>query len=734
LVDRLGSEYAQQFPPETIAQHVAAMKKLSAQKPVAVLLDEQSDGLIDCTIVAFDHPFEFSCITGLMAATGFSIQSSVAFTLPRVGGPTSVREMFKQEKKAIRRRDPMSDALILDHFRGKLVGPIEDFKTWAKQFEPAVVEVIRLLDEQNSEATERAKRLVNERVTQWLKTRRGADSRGSDLAPIEVTIDQLPQATRLRLRAPDAPAFLYALSTALSLHGLQIERTSVQTLDGHAVDEIDLVDSRGKPIADPQRVQRLRLSVLLTQRFAYFLDRAPDPFTALARFEELSERIAQMPEQEQWLSVLADPRSMEDLAKVLGASDYLWEDFIRSHADALLPAIRQHIRGREICPSSRTLPRRLDEALHGAKDLEELRVRLNQFKDRELFLIDLDHILSSEHLDATFQILSERLVLLAENLVSAAAQFVYSELVRKHGTPDNPGFALFGLGKLGGVALGYASDIELLFLFDSEGKTTGGSGGSIANSEFFARLTRETSDSIKAKGEGIFRVDLRLRPYGKGGPLASSREQFVDYYRPEGKAHPFERLALVRLRWIAGDATLGFAIEQLRDQFVYEGPPLDLDAIWEVSGKMRAQHLLGQQLNSKYSPGGLADLEATVQLLQVMHARQAPQLRTPRLDESIQSLRRAGILSPIEFEELMGAYQFLRRLINAQRVLRGSAQDLFLPARSSDELLHLARRMNYLPEENNNDVGSLLLKDLQRHTDAVKKFVRKRFNRACPGR
>ena len=72
-----------------------------------------------------------------------------------------------------------------------------------------------------------------------------------------------------------------------------------------------------------------------------------------------------------------------------------------------------------------------------------------------------------------------------------------------------------------------------------------------------------------------------------------------------------------------------------------------------------------------------------------------------RLDESIQSLRRAGILSPIEFEELMGAYQFLRRLINAQRVLRGSAQDLFLPARSSDELLHLARRMNYVPEENN---------------------------------
>src|SRR5207249_3680881 len=157
---------------------------------------------------------------------------------------------------------------------------------------------------------------------------------------------------------------------------------------------------------------------------------------------------------------------------------------------------------------------RLDEALHGAKHLDELRTRLNQFKDRELFLIDLDHILSSEHLDAAFQMLSERLVLLAENLVAAAAQFVYRALIVKYGQPTapssgNPGegrgggpypspppeyrgrgqdrgasYAIFGLGKLGGVALGYASDIELLFLFDSEGKTSGGPNGSIANSEF----------------------------------------------------------------------------------------------------------------------------------------------------------------------------------------------------------------------------------------------------------
>jgi glutamate-ammonia-ligase adenylyltransferase len=217
--------------------------------------------------------------------------------------------------------------------------------------------------------------------------------------------------------------------------------------------------------------------------------------------------------------------------------------------------------------------------------------------------------------------------------------------------------------------------------------------------------------------------------------LASSREQFAEYYRSGGPAHPFERLALVRLRWIAGAPKLGFTIEQLRDELLYGGGSLDLDAIWEVLHKMRVQRLgssAGRQLNAKYSPGALSDLEGTVQLLQVTHATDAPQLRTPRLHEAIESLRRAGVLSPVEFNELMAAYQFLRRLINAQRMLRGSAQDLILPPEKSDELVHLARRMNYRPNDERGDAGSLLLSDFRRHTNAVRQFIRSRLGRDVP--
>jgi [glutamine synthetase] adenylyltransferase / [glutamine synthetase]-adenylyl-L-tyrosine phosphorylase len=737
FLGRIDPEYLSKFDPKTICSHIRALSTLSADEPAAVIL-QQSRGLIDCTILAFDHPFEFSSITGLMAGTGFSIESSDAYTLARIKQTARPVQPLRRSRLRKVQRDPSSDAVILDRFRGRLVGPIDDFKQWSRQFESELLEVLRLLDRDDDESTSRAKRLVVERVTQWLKSRREISPRVDVLTPAQAAIEQLPQATRLRLRAPDAPAFLYALSTSLSLHGLQIQRTRIETIDGHAVDEIDVVDAFGKPLVEADRVEQLRLSMLLTQQFVYFLDRSPDPFSALRRFEELSEKIVQLKQRGQWLALLSNPLSMIDLAKVLGASEYLWEDFIRFQAESLLPVFREHVRGRDVCPPARSLPRRLEESLKGAKTIEEQRTRLNEFKERELFLIDLDHILSTENADAAFQILSERLVMLAENLVATSARVVYTELLRLYGQPRDEkrrdvSFAIFGLGKLGGVALGYASDIELLFLFGSSGRTTGGTRGSLTNDEFFAILTRETSDFIQAKREGIFQVDLRLRPYGSNGPLACSRGQFAEYYGPKGAAHPFERLALVRLRWIAGDPRLGFEIDQLRDKLLFEGPPLDLDAIWDICGKMRKQHLEGRKLNSKYSPGALTDLEATVQLLQVTHAKDVPQLRTPRLTLAIQGLYRARVLSPIEFEQLLGAYQFLRRLINAQRVLRGSAQDLLLPPAESDELVHLGRRMNYARTDDGANEAELLVRDFQMHTKNVQQFIKRHLRRGVPG-
>ena len=736
LLGRLEAEYFQQFEPKTIARHVSALAGLSAERPATVLVDRQRDGLIHCAVAAFDHPFEFSSITGLLAAAGMQIEACDAFTLGAAQTTRRERQQaLRRRGLGLRRRDPTRDPLILDHFRGRRLEPDGDFDAWADSLTRSITQVMRLLDEQDPQSSERAKRLVNERVTQWLRTRRRANPRLTGLVPIEIAIEQLPRATRLHFRAPDIPAFLYALGTALSLHGLQIYRTRARTIAGQTADQIDVVEPQGKQPPGRERIEQLRLSVLLTQQFSYFLDRAPDPLAALRRFEELSEKITRSPQRSQWLALLGNPLSMLDLAKVLGASDYLWEDVIRVHVDMLLPVLQRHAEGGEVLPPTRSLPRRLEEALKGARNFDEERHQQNQFKDRELFLIEMDDILWAGHPHIAFQIFSERLVQLAETLISAAARLVHKELIRLYGQPRDAlgldaSWAIFGLGKLGGVALGYASDIEMLFMFDSPGRTSGGLRGALDNEEFFTIFTRETCAYIQTRREGIFEVDLRLRPFGKAGPLACSMERFISYYGRQGPAHPFERMALARLRWIAGAARLGHQVEQARDKLLYDpDASLDLDAIWEITEKMRAERSPGRQLNSKYSPGALTDLETMVQMLQILHAAHAPQLQTPRLNDAIQSLHRAAVLGSVDFDELMGAYQFLRRLINAQRMLRGSARDLFLPSASSDELLHLARRMNYPSDDPTVDLRARLLEDFARQTRAVRRLMKRHLGR-----
>jgi len=735
---RVDEQYLRRFDAPTVARHLRRLLELTEEAPAAVVLGEVEGGLVECTVLAFDHPFEFSIITGMLAGTGFNIESSDVFTFGRVaGGPAR-----RRGTAGPRRRDPLKHPVILDVFRGRLLGPYHSFDEWSKVFQPALLEALALLDRGDADSAERAKRLVNERFTQWLNGRRpreGAPWPWPALQPADIALEQAGRRTRLHVRAADTPGFLYTLSTALSLHRLSIERMRIRTDRGEAVDEIEFVDASGGPLLDPQALERVKLSVLLTRQFAFFLNVSPDPYTALSRFEKLAEQIAQLPERAPWLELLSHPLAMADLARVLGASDYLWEDFIRVNARDLPAILLPHVRGEALAPPTRSLPRRLEEALAGAQTLAEQEQRLNDFKDRELFLIDLDHILSRAGPDDAFQLLSNRLVPLAENVVAAATRLVYQDLLRQYGQPMDESdqsvqHAVFGLGKLGGAALGYASDLELLFIYSAAGWTSGAVQEPTSNVDFFERLARGVSQFIRARREGIFRVDLRLRPFGADGPLACSRQQFIDYYRPGGDAHPFETLATVRLRWLAGDARLGFQIEQLRDQFLYEGPMLDLDAIWDVWQKMRARHARGRDLNAKHSAGALTDLEGAVQLLQVKHAREAPQLRTPRIHEAIEALRRAGIVGATEYERIVGAYQFYRRLINATRMLRGSALDLFLPARGSDELLHLARRMEVGGRAAATDAAAAaaLLDEFAEHTAAVRRFVKDHFGREVP--
>ncbi|MBW2107480.1 MAG: glutamate-ammonia-ligase adenylyltransferase, partial [Deltaproteobacteria bacterium] len=729
-LSRLDERYFRSVEKPDMAAHVRGLARLSEQKPVEILLTSKRDGTVSCTVLAFDCAYLFAQITGVLAGLGFDIASGDVFTYRRAPEKASQHHLKRRSLRLSPSQGDTTRRLIIDQFSGRITSSLR-FDAWAATLRENMEAVIGLLHTGRDEAVSRAKHRVIEMVVSQLAQ---LDFRPEAfLAPVDISVDNTGPFTRLKITSADSPAFLYVLSNALSLQGISIEHVRIRTIGKQVRDDIDLVDAAGEKIEDPDVLNRVRLAVLLTKQFTYFLKNAPAPYYALSRFEHLVGEVLRLPQKGRWLDLLSNPHALDDLAQVLGASDYLWEDFIRSQYETFLPMLRPVVTGRRFSEPAETLPQRLSRELEGADTLDELRQRLNAFKDREIFLIDLDHILDPE---TDFRVLSRRLVRLAEHVVNTAARLVYRDLVRRFGKPATAAglearYAILGLGKLGGAALGYASDIEILVVYSDNGTTDGDA--VISNAEFFDRLVKGIAGFIHAKREGIFHIDLRLRPYGNDGPLACSLETFCRYYGKGGPAHSYERLALVRLRAIGGDPALGRRIERIRNELIYASKSIELNELRRLREKQFEEKALAGRCNAKFSPGGLVDLEYAIQILQVLYGKDRPALRTPKTHEALCELSRAGVLTDQEADRLGAAYDFFRQLINAMRMVRGSAKDLFLPDEASDEFAHLARRMGYGRQDPLLPAQRLRV-DLETHMAAIRVFVDRHFGRdSLPG-
>ncbi|MBN2553338.1 MAG: glutamate-ammonia-ligase adenylyltransferase [Spirochaetales bacterium] len=733
-LSRLEDRYFEYFPEDRVAEHLRALGRLSGEHPVRMLLQPRERNIVELTVLAFDYPGEFSLITGILAASGFNIVSGEVYTYSRyqpesAASPAGARRGTygsRLRRSRTIRSDPVHRRRIIDHFSGTVDSRLSP-EMWETRLQASLSETIGLLERGDSESLQQARQQVNEQVAQYLSSVQLPAE--AVLYPVQIEVSRHRRdSAGITVVAQDTPFFLYALSTALALRSIFIESIRIRTVENRIEDEFTFLDAQGKRITDAERLDQVRFSVLLTKQFTYFLSGAPDPYAALCRFEQLVEKVLELPEQGRWADLLSNPLILRELARLLGASDYLWEDFIRLQYETLLPMLEPHLGGQSFATPAGDLSDRLDQALGSAKSIQKKLRILNEFKDREIFLLELDHIVSS---DGGFRPLSEGLTRLAEVVVNRAAGLIGERLVRRYGQPLTVAglparFCVLGLGKLGGGDLGYASDIELLFVYSDNGATAGRQ--SIPNAEFYDHLVRQIRTSIRAKKQGIFEVDLRLRPYGASGPMACSLESFCRYYGPGGEAHPLERLALARLRAIGADVALGRQVERLRDEMLYTGRPLDMKALMAARQRQIDDRTRRGELNAKFSPGALLDLEYAVMLLQVASGAERRQLRTPFIRDALNRLQETGLLAREETERLVDAYQFLRRLINSLRMLRGSALDLFLPGSGSDEYLHLARRMGYNAGGELTPAQKLHL-DFETHTAFVRAFVEEHFGR-----
>ncbi|HQR46333.1 MAG TPA: glutamine synthetase adenylyltransferase, partial [Thermoanaerobaculia bacterium] len=534
------------------------------------------------------------------------------------------------------------------------------------------------------------------------------------LAPVDIEIDNASsdRYTVLHIDAPDTNGFLYELTNALAQNGVYIARMTAGSVGSRVRDTLWVTDAARAKITSPERQRELRATTVLIKHFTHLLPHSPNPESALLHFGELVGQLFSRPNWAAELSSLESPRVLDRLAQLLGVSDFLWSDFLRMQHANLFPLVQNED---EVArPKTRDdLEAELAGALAAADDV---RGALNAFKDRELFRVDMRFILRRT---ADIPQFSAELTDLADVVVTAAFRIAHEELAADYGTLRLPGGApapdvVCGLGKCGGRELGFASDIELLFLHGGVGETDGRH--RVGAAEYFEKLGQAFVGLIRTRKEGVFAIDLRLRPYGSAGPMAVSIDAFRRYYAADGPAWPYERQALIRLRPIAGDEALGRRVVALRDEIVYDGSKPDVAAHRAMRERQVRQLVAGGTLNLKFSPGGLVDVEYLVQLLQMTHGHGEPALRLANTREAMAALAAAGILSSADLARLREAHTVLRSVIEALRVVTGNAADVTLPPFESEAFSFLARRLGY-----GRDLARLR-DDVQRVTASVREI------------
>ena len=302
---------------------------------------------------------------------------------------------------------------------------------------------------------------------------------------------------------------------------------------------------------------------------------------------------------------------------------------------------------------------------------------LRRWKRQQLLRIAVRDLLGLADLPAV----GRELASLAEGCLQAALGLATAAV------GDAGRIAIIGMGKLGGRELNYSSDVDVLFVHEGAGAAA----GRVAR-HLLTTMARPTQHGI------VFRTDADLRPEGRAGPLSRSLDAYKAYW--EKWASNWEFQALIKARPVAGDAALGRAFMEAAQPHVWP-ERLDPDAVREIRMmKARAEQEVSKrgltEREIKRGRGGLRDIEFAVQLLQLVHGRHDPGIRSPNTLEALDQLGQAGYVDTTQVRTLDAAYRFLRTVEHRLQLV-DEAQVHALPS-DADERTRLARVLGYRDE------------------------------------
>lgn len=368
------------------------------------------------------------------------------------------------------------------------------------------------------------------------------------------------------------------------------------------------------------------------------------------------------------------PAALSNLVRLCAASPWITEQ-IKSQPVLLDSLLDPRMLYRPPGRAELSAGLREELAVLAEDDLERRMDALRRFRQAAVLRVAAADVSESMPL----MVVSDHLTELAEVVLEAALDMAWSQMTARYGRPvirggardgETAEFAVIGYGKLGGLELGYGSDLDLVFLYESPGDQATDGERSLSHEAFFVRLAQRLIHVLSTQtGAGrAYEVDMRLRPSGQAGLLVSHLDAFAAYQRD--KAWTWEHQALVRARPVAGDRRLGDRFREVREEVLAR--PRETATlrgeIAEMRRKMREnlEHRGPGRLDLKQMPGGLIDIEFMAQYAVLRHAHECPELLmftdTIRILETLESGR---LLDYPTTQALTDAYRAYRVRVHA---------------------------------------------------------------------
>jgi len=458
----------------------------------------------------------------------------------------------------------------------------------------------------------------------------------------------------------------------------------------HMGQDADAMCQRVQVMLDSPRIRKLsangraRLEALLPTiiRTAAQTDHpAPTAQRLLNLMETISQRSA-------YLALLTEyPDTLARVARIMSASPWAAQ-YLHQYPLLLDSLIEWHalMEPLQLTDVASELNIELDNCLlpDGSPDVEQQMNLLRDVQHQTTFQLlaqDLNDQLSVESL-------ADQLSALADLCLHTILERVWPAVRQRHGTdaPHAAQFAILAYGKLGGKELGYASDLDIVFVYEDSGDA--GAGNRFNAADCYTQLARRITSwltTLTSSGR-LYDVDLRLRPDGDAGLLAVPMTAFEQYQHQH--AWPWEHQALTRARFVAGDSRLGERFERLRRDILLlprEAASLRRD-VQAMRDKIAAGHQNRSELfDIKHDPGGMVDIEFITQFLVLLHARQHPQLLGNLGNIALLGLAaQAGLIPTPLARRTADIYRHYRKTQHALR-LQGANMARIEPAQFADE-------------------------------------------------